>query len=383
LRYFVVDRAIHNSDGIMTWYIDGSWMGNHNYYIYEEENPGGRFWLIPWDLNVTLYESEPMVDDYGMPEWNEVPDSCGPVTVWGGSQAIPPNCDPLTGLMAEVLWDQFVLLGEEFLSTTFDTVSTQEKIDRFMALIEPELTDDPYVVTDDWRRSAERLRNATGTLFTGFDDYIHGRVPEADTSGFYTPFPADSFLLTDRVNNFEFSGSVEIDSFARAFISPESEFTLQFDTAAPLWGASDFQTTFVFIPEDTTATYTEWHEILFPFGETKDLTKLAGMRINMKADAARYCRLTFHSEVYREHDVTNQYGWTFIIGVKDKQFTFDMRNVDYPDWAEPDNPDLLDSALTSCVGILITPHARFDSNGQLEFVPDSGFVKIDNIIFEW
>jgi spore coat protein CotH len=37
-RYIAVDRAIHNADGIMTWYCDRqlTWSNNHNYYFYQE-----------------------------------------------------------------------------------------------------------------------------------------------------------------------------------------------------------------------------------------------------------------------------------------------------------------------------------------------------------
>jgi spore coat protein CotH len=42
VNYIVADRAIHNSDGIMTWYVINGGQGNHNFYFYRRRIKGGK-----------------------------------------------------------------------------------------------------------------------------------------------------------------------------------------------------------------------------------------------------------------------------------------------------------------------------------------------------
>lgn len=174
LRYIVVDRAIHNSDGVMLWYTGDSWLENHNYYFYEDENPDGKFWLIPWDLNATFFKTDPIFDDYDIPEWNETPDSCEPMRVWGDdTYAIPPNCDKLTNLTAAVYWNRFVSLGEQFLERRFTPEMMKERVDFWAKIIEPMMKDDPFLEYEAWTSNVEELKSIMESLPKDFDDYIH------------------------------------------------------------------------------------------------------------------------------------------------------------------------------------------------------------------
>jgi hypothetical protein len=73
LRYMAVDRAAKNWDGIVTFY---HWTRPHNFYWYHEAKPGGIFHLIPWDLDNTFWEFDPVmhpeqwVTADPVPEWN-------------------------------------------------------------------------------------------------------------------------------------------------------------------------------------------------------------------------------------------------------------------------------------------------------------------------
>lgn len=174
LRYIVVDRAIHNSDGVMLWYTGDSWLENHNYYFYEDENQDGKFWLIPWDLNATFFKTDPIFDDFDIPEWNETPDSCAPMLVWGDSNyAVPPNCDKLTNLTAAVYWNRFVSLAEQFLNKLFTTEMMKERVDYWAKIIEPMMKDDPFLEYETWINGVEALRGNMESLPKDFDDYIH------------------------------------------------------------------------------------------------------------------------------------------------------------------------------------------------------------------
>ncbi|MBN1307206.1 MAG: CotH kinase family protein [Chitinispirillaceae bacterium] len=383
LRYIAVDRAIHNSDGIMTWYTGDAWMTNHNYYFYEEENPGGRFWLIPWDLNSTLYPSDPMVDDYGLPEWNVVPENCDPVTVWGGDLATPPNCDKLTGLTAATLWNDFSALGKQFLADILTPERLKNRIARLASLIDPVMTDEPTITHDDWLKAIDVMKVDMDPLCNDFDDHVNNRIPVVDTTGFFTPFPADSGLRVDRVNNFEFDPAESIDSWTNVNISDGSTTSLSLDTLAPLWGMADMLCSFVFHPADTATPYAEWAYLGFSFADPLDCSELKGLRISLRGDTPRSCWIHLASDVYERNGVDDSYGWFITIGIKNKQFTLTVDRIGYPTWADSGNPDLLDSMLTEVKGIGLNPNPRFDDFGRLSVVPDTGFIRIDNIVFDF
>ncbi|MBN1761206.1 MAG: CotH kinase family protein [Chitinispirillaceae bacterium] len=383
LRYIVVDRAIHNSDGIMTWYASSNQKNNHNFYFYEEENPGGRFWLVPWDLNLTLYPTDPIIDGFGVPEWNITPDSCEPMEVWSGSPVVPPNCDKLIRLTAETLWDEFVAYGEDFLSSVFSVDRMKTRIDRLVELIDPVMEDEPTVSYTRWKKQTEILRSSMETLHSGFDDYIHDRTAPVDTTGYLTPFPGDSGLLTDRVNNFEFDTSALVEPWTYTLVSDSSTATLRHSSDTPLWGKNDLLGSFIFNPLDTSEPFTEWAWFGCFFREPTDLSECKRIRMDLRLDVPRYCSIYLESDVFDSADVSDRGGWFGVISADSRRYTFEINDIAYPSWAAPDSPDLLDSALTRVKGIWISPEARFDDQGRLRVVPDSGYVHIDNIIFEF
>ncbi len=385
LRYIVVDRAIHNADGIMTWYVDtnSGWMGNHNYYFYEEENPGGKIWIIPWDLNVTLYPSDPVVDDYDMPEWNEVPESCDPLEIWGGSLSMPPNCDKLTGLTAKTLWKEFVSFGEQFISEIFTPEKLINKITKYSSLIDSIMVYEPTMTYNKWKKAVDILKADMYPLCKDFDDHIHSRDATVDTTGFFTTLHYDGGLLIGSVNNFEFDTIKLIDSWTNVDVSPGSSINISIDTTDPLWGQADILCSFVIRPVDAGKKFGEWIHTEFYFNEPTDLSKLKAMRICLKSNNSRQCRICLLSDIYDQNGVKVAYGWDVFIGKKNKTFILPIERIDYPQLTTAENPDLLESVLKSVKGIGINPGPRYDDFGKLLEIPDSGFVRIDNIIFDF
>jgi hypothetical protein len=178
LRYITVDRAIHNADGIMTWYYDTitGWCGNHNFYIYEDEGPLKKLWFIPWDLPATLTSKDMIIDDYNVPDWNVKPANCDSAyEVWAGSFAHAPNCDPLIGTTAAVMWPEFVATGEQFLATCFTTERLQSMVDTYKELISPVIEKDTTISFESWKNGVKYLRESMPILNNGYDDYIHGK----------------------------------------------------------------------------------------------------------------------------------------------------------------------------------------------------------------
>jgi spore coat protein H len=384
-RYIAVDRAIHNADGIFTWYCDQklTYKANHNYYFYQEENPGGKIWLMPWDLPATLTRTDPIVDDLDMPDWYVEPDSCSARPIWSGQLGYPPHCDNLIALTADALWDNFAKAGEQLLNTCFKADRLQKEIDDYATLIEPTIAQDPTIELKQWQNNVKDLRSTVGILNTTYDDYIHKRTPVVDTAGFTTPFPDSGFLIDDRVNNFEFTPVTPLSSWTQVYTSTGSTVSLSIDTAAPIWGNSDLKCSFVFTPKDTPAAYAEWSEVHLYFKQPVDFTKLKRIKAHLKYDAPRGIFVHLLSNVYDSSGVKDTHGWwSSYANTTGKQYTFEMSQIEYPSWGDPDNPDILDTVLTSVTGIGFGPRPRFDNKGELSVSPDSGYLRIDNIIFE-
>ncbi len=383
VRYIAVDRAIHNADGIFTWYYDlkSSWMGNHNYYFYQEENTGGKIWLIPWDLPATLTKTDPIMDDNDMPEWNVPPDTCAPRRIWGTDYGYPPYCDPLTALTAQTCWDKFVNIGDQLLSSCFNPDRMKQKIDEYKALIEPVVEKDPTLDLKKWQSEIKDLRLTMDILKSGFHDYLHNPKPVLDTTGFTLPFPDSGFLRADLVNNFEFIAAAPLSLWSGSNATVGSTISLSLDTISPLWGKSDLNCRFIFAPWDTAAVYAEGGNVLLSFKNETDLKNLKRLRMHLKSDATRYCFVYLTSKAYEQKEVKNAYGWTFNLNTANKQYVLDMAQIAYPSWGNPDNPDILDTVLTTATGIGLNFGADYNNVGKLS-APDTGFMRVDNIIFE-
>lgn len=92
-----------------------------------------------------------------LPEWNEKPDSCSPMKVWGDSNyAIPPNCEKLTNLTAAVYWNRFVSLAEQFLEKHFTPEMMKERVDFWAKIIEPMMIDEPFIEQETWINNFEK-----------------------------------------------------------------------------------------------------------------------------------------------------------------------------------------------------------------------------------
>jgi hypothetical protein len=385
LRYIAVDRAIHNADGIMTWYCDtaSGWKGNHNFYFYEEENPGGKLWLIPWDLPATLTKTDPIIDDYDVPEWNVTPASCKAMPIWGGSFGVPPNCDKLTKLTAAALWDNFKAVGGQLLSTFFKSGRLKRNLDTLAVIAEPVVAQDPALDVKRWRGDVKDLRATLTVLDTGFDDYIHGRTGIVDTAGFAAPFCDSAFLRIDCLNNFELPAAAGPRSWVSGWATKGSTYSPSLDTLAPLWGKSDLLFSFALCALDTpTAHYSEGAMMNLPFRNTTDCTGLKRIRMHLKCDVSRYCFISLMSDVYEQKGAKSAYGWSFPVSAKSKEYTLDMATIGYSSSRENEDPGILDTVLLSMKGIGVWGAGRFNDLGKLMVSPDSGYVRVDNVIFE-
>jgi spore coat protein H len=134
-RFLAVDRVIANDDGSAHWWCitagqgnNPGGIGNHNYYWYED-TLAGRFWLIPWDMDSSLYGTTFV---HIQPEWRTV----APCTCAGNPPQRPTSCDPLFSIWAGWTLD-YEHAVDEFLAGPFEAGRVEQKLARWSAQIQP------------------------------------------------------------------------------------------------------------------------------------------------------------------------------------------------------------------------------------------------------
>jgi spore coat protein CotH len=183
LRYLAVDVAIKNWDGIRAWYMDQATRQpkNHNYFFYEEENPGGKIWIIPWDMDQTMVQRDNYFESGGgfggfggqaLPQWNVPTTNCNGQSV-GGNNLMPPNCDKLTKLTASVYWNRHVQLGDLLLKDLFISQRLNDKIDKYTNVISNAVQEDPNITQSTWTRDVSSLKSYLPSNITAFRNYLH------------------------------------------------------------------------------------------------------------------------------------------------------------------------------------------------------------------
>ena len=158
-RYIVVNRAINDFDGVMAFY--GPRGDNHNLYWYHDTE-SGRFELIPWDLDKSLWFPEPNFwsenaphGDNVTPNWNVVTSDCDWHTAkfdnLGQSyRMMGIDCDPLLRLLRGQIYDGQKAITEDFIAGPFSEASVRAKIDAWRAQIAEAVEDDPLVDAAHW-----------------------------------------------------------------------------------------------------------------------------------------------------------------------------------------------------------------------------------------
>jgi spore coat protein CotH len=182
LRYLAVDVAIKNWDGFRSWYVDQATRQgrNHNYFFYEEENSGGKIWIVPWDMDQALGERDNYFDGGGggfgggqpLPQWNVPTTNCGSQSA-GGNNFIPPNCDKLFKLTAAVFWSRYVELGDLFLRDVFVSQRLTDKINKHTQTITNAVQQDPNINQSTWTTSVNSMKNYLPNHIAAFRNYLH------------------------------------------------------------------------------------------------------------------------------------------------------------------------------------------------------------------
>ncbi|MDR0305369.1 MAG: CotH kinase family protein [Chitinispirillales bacterium] len=385
LRYMVVDVAINNWDGIRGWYSDRTalmWAGNHNFFIYEEENPGGKIWLVPWDLDNTFYDICPYFEAAGVPQWNETPAHCAGYQVGVDSYIRAPNCDKLTQMMAAVFWDRYVQFGTQFLNDQFRSQRVIDKINRHAQLISPHVTADPVLSHLSWASEVERLKGYIPNLAVKFSNHLHSIKSEIDSSGYGDPYTGGSrFLSPVLLNNFEFAPVVGAVDWVQMYYSQNSETSVAHNTQNPLSGTADLRFDFTFRSTNSPGAWDVWNNFQPGFQTAVDFSDLREIQITLRADRARTVRIALGNySVYSAAGASSEYGWEITAHAEKQTLILSMLDLKYPDWADR-KPDIKAEVLKSVRTLIFSPSAQMNSSGFLTADPDVGFLRVDNIRF--
>jgi hypothetical protein len=153
LRVLAVDRTITNWDGPFTFYCSPFGCRNHNFYLYQEEKRD-RFWLIPWDLDVTFGLDPPTRN---VPSWTAPPSGCSPLPTTGFGA---PSCDRLVRALALAGRPRYVAALRRFLDQHFVVARMHKDIDTWAAQIsEAVRTDRNGPGFDVWRAAVTSFKN--------------------------------------------------------------------------------------------------------------------------------------------------------------------------------------------------------------------------------
>jgi hypothetical protein len=148
---------------------------NQNYYWYNVG--GGRFMLIPWDLDKAFWYPEPnfWTDNAAngqniVPNWNVITSGCGgyacgfdSVIVNNGVTTEAPyrlqeiDCDPFLRLLRGEIYDRQEAIAAAFIAGPFSEASVSAKVEVWRTQIAEAIEEDPLVDSAHWQSSVDDL----------------------------------------------------------------------------------------------------------------------------------------------------------------------------------------------------------------------------------
>jgi hypothetical protein len=406
LHYVAVDRAIKNWDGIMAFY---SPISPHNFFWYHDDGTDPRFHLIPWDMDNTFWPFDPYMhpQDWAtappVPDWNSKPANCEPRVVWvpdSGTYITPPRCDPFLNLLAETSYARFTQIGEELLEGPLKFTSANAKLAQWMTELEPLVADDPTLNAAQWLDEASAFPFYVQRAIADFRGFLaQGLIEEPAPAEEPSPeelnaTTTDSGLLIGSITNFEFD-SAPSPAPAGLWTAGDSlaSFAPAWNTTNPLSGAADLRFDFTFRSQP--GTYDEWVNLgLFTMAAPDfDVRGYSSLVLRLASDRPRNVRVRITSPAYEDTfgGAWSEFGLDLSVDASNRVFAIPLDALNYPDWARAawsagqgwsvSDAEALQTVLSRCNGIALTPSASFGATGELESDPEQGFIQIDNIYF--
>ncbi|HTV25427.1 MAG TPA: CotH kinase family protein [Polyangiaceae bacterium] len=409
LRYVAVDRALKNWDGIMAFYAPTT---PHNFYWYQAGGSDGRFHLIPWDLDQTLWPFDPYMDPQQwvtaapIPDFNTRPMHCAPRPIWdeaGTERVTPPRCDRLLDALAQSQWPRLVELGHELLAGPMAIARLEATLDVWAPVLEPLVAEDPLLEPVAWQRAVGELRAViaqTGPIFerflgAGLLDEQPIVVPEEPTPADLDALTSDDGLLVGAITNFEFGAppaaseqGLPTPANVFAYADPLASYAPSWNTLDPISGNADLR--FDFTYNRGPGLYDEWSGIGIWCAET-DISRFSTLVVWLASDVARTVRVRLSSSAYDElfGGVGSEFGVDYSVGPTPRAIAIDLRDFYYPDWAKQDwtpeqgfpgtDAEALETVLSRFTGLVFGPSATLDPAGELTAPSETGYLRVDNI----
>lgn len=399
LRYVAVDRLLRNWDGITAFY---SPFTPHNFFWYHDSGARHRFHLVPWDLDNTLWSSDPyMYPDPGwpvpaVPDITSQPSNCEPRVVWSpasGTYITPPRCDKLLDLLLRSSFVDLARIAGELRTTALGADRMQALADHYRELITPIVAEDPTLDSLAWGYAVDAFADIIIDAGLDFDallaaGLIEEQGPDLDA------VTLDAGLHMGGITNFEFASPpltpapIGVETFG----DPLATWAAMWNTTEPLSGSADLRFDFTFargpLPND------EWVNVDM-FGAESDVRSYTGIAVLLSSDKARELRVRAYSPVYDEvfGGIWSEFGVNLVVGPDPALVNVDFSALTYPGWArDPWDPDLgqgfpatdeeaKDLVLSRFTGLIFVPQPTLDGAGELTAATETGWLRIDNIHF--
>jgi hypothetical protein len=370
-RYFAVDDAINNWDGVTALYsgADYSWLSAHNYYLYAEPNRSA-LWLVPWDMDNALQVGSGFST---VPHWTQTPTDCSQLyPVFSGKSAVlAPGCIPFFRALAGDLASYRDAI-RRLLDGPFDEAHVLGLIDDDAALIEPAVSADPFGPSfAAWKTAVARLKRDVPTLRQRLERFASAMT--------VSPLTFSAVRKTD----FEAIDELEVLFGPTLMTNPNSIGQQSLNAEAPLAGSRDLKIAFEYHNE--LKAWDQWMYFSVPLREgSVDTRPLTGVRFRVRADRQRILRLELESPAQTRTDLGIRNGWDVAAGPTARVVEVTFSSAAVPSWAlqrGTDPEDSLDAILSSVTGFAFHPYC-LGRNGT-GFLPgttaDAGWVQIDDV----
>ena len=182
VRYFIVDQALKNWDGVQGWTSDAEqgdhW--NHNYYWHADAQQ--KLTLIPWDLDATL--SYPALRDH-LPSWYDLGESLGmgrPMS--NGAFAWPPSKDRVIRAVAIHARGRYQKVARTLLDGPLALDRCLKLVEAWCDQVRPYVAHDPFIGSMwSWEFNLYKLRTDLHEIrawmeqeIKGWDDELPARL---------------------------------------------------------------------------------------------------------------------------------------------------------------------------------------------------------------
>ena len=368
MRYMAVDQAILNYDGVTTFYCDNSGRScsNHNYFWYQSQTEE-RFWLIPWDLGISLSLRSPFEV---LPPWDRPPMDCTQRMAVEGGVVMPSGCDPLFKALNAAGRPAYTAALDKLLDI-WKVPALTSLVDDWAAEIQAAVALDPYGPgTVAWRGAVRALKRDLGAL--------HERIQLLRDQA-----NIDSFALaTDRLNDFEGAKTLSVLMGMTSEQNPHSGVVHSLNFNDAIMGGADLRLDFELANDSDSPVESAFLQFVswrIPVQEPGDLGGAGQITLRMKADNIRTVRIELDSAAYPEMD-TPRYGWDVIVPRAPTVLTLPLGGAKLPGGATQGVVSL-DEVRKQVRGLIITPEPRGRGDNGLfaRGKTDAGFLELDDV----